>query len=692
MRVDRKEMLLLVASFAFFWIFTQSVYLGIAITFLVAYLAPRLRAVDQWNQQRALAHSAVAGFLLLSLSIIPSFGLVIPLWIPLLQLTALYLIVMLMILGFCMFGASSYEKIIKTLFFISVLCVIIGSMKLHVHAVWSVQVLFGYGLWYLQFLCTISALVFGVIVLRYRRIVDVPYSVAAGIALLVAICLRLWRLGSLGLWWDEGITGMVVSRILETGLPIEPWGIQYYWRGVVYHYLVAFSAWIFGPSEFSLRLVSVAAGIGVLVVAYLFSRKIQFGYALGVLLFLVFSPYNIEHSRFARFYMLHAFFFMLAIYLGYEGFVQKRRLHLYAMIPLAFLMVHTVQLGSAVVFVVLGYFSYQGMKAILNNDVLRFMQKHTERIVVGGIVMSIAIFCRSIIARWFQKDLPAGLLFYGRDAVELLIDPEMTVLTFFNAHHIPIIFLIIGLLYFVLIARNELKGESCSPYTFLTSVFLLTLFGFELYHGNFSGSRLYLMFEAPIVMISLYALYRICSLLPKSRYFYFSMIFVLLLLMQPNAIELVNRHYGDPVDDDPFRATRVAKFRSDDKTTYEYLSQNMRPGDVWMSVMGPEYFYIQDLPDYVINQRTEWKEGSVYDQRSDEYRMREYGSVLLSTTADVRRVIHQYKRVWIVVSGASVDVLSTRHVKPEFKDFLVEHQGNVVYESPDGISKVFLFI
>jgi hypothetical protein len=389
--------------------------------------------------------------------------------------------------------------------------------------------------------------------------------------------------------------------------------------------------------------------------------------------------------------MLHAFFFMLAIYLVYEGFVRKRRLHLYAMIPLTFLMVHTVQLGSAVVFIVFGYFSYEAVKAILRNDVRESFFLHTERMVVGTVILFIAVFCRSLVARVFQMDLPAGLSFYGRDAVELLINPEMTVLTFFNTYHIPIIFLMIGLLYFVLIIRKDVYHGSHGPYTFIVSVFLLALFGFELYHGNFSGSRLYLMFEAPIVIISLYSLYSVCSLLPRSEYLYLAMVIVLLFLIQPSAIDIVSREYGDAVDHDPFRATRVAKFRADEKTTYEYLRENMMPGDVWMSVMGPEYFYIKDLPEYVINQNQGWKKGSVYDQVLDVYRMREYGSILLPEVQDIERVIHENERVWIVVNGAHVDVLTTRHVTSEFKRFLTMHEENTVYTSPDGISKVVLF-
>jgi hypothetical protein len=66
------------------------------------------------------------------------------------------------------------------------------------------------------------------------------YSSVVILTMMVGLIIRLYRLGELGLWWDEFATGTYVRRILETGTPSYPSGLGYYWRGVAYHYIVSF--------------------------------------------------------------------------------------------------------------------------------------------------------------------------------------------------------------------------------------------------------------------------------------------------------------------------------------------------------------------------------------------------------------------------------------------------------------------
>jgi hypothetical protein len=130
----------------------------------------------------------------------------------------------------------------------------------------------------------------------------------------VGAYLRLAHLGALGFRWDEDLSGLAVRAILEKGVPELPSGMIYL-RGGLFSHLMAASASLFGFSEFALRLPAALFGIALIVAAYLFGAAL-FGRVVGLVTaaLLAVSFWDIDLSRYARFYSAFSVFYVLTLY------------------------------------------------------------------------------------------------------------------------------------------------------------------------------------------------------------------------------------------------------------------------------------------------------------------------------------------------------------------------------------------
>jgi len=148
-----------------------------------------------------------------------------------------------------------------------------------------------------------------------------------GVALLLVLCaavgfwLRARHLGALGLVVDEGNQALAVQGILEHGLPRLETG-QLYTRALPFLYLQAASAAVFGLNEFSLRLPSALFGVGAILMAFVLARTVL-GLRVAVLtaLLMTCSVWEIEMSRYARFYTAFQFMYLTALWCFYRGFL-----------------------------------------------------------------------------------------------------------------------------------------------------------------------------------------------------------------------------------------------------------------------------------------------------------------------------------------------------------------------------------
>jgi 4-amino-4-deoxy-L-arabinose transferase-like glycosyltransferase len=140
------------------------------------------------------------------------------------------------------------------------------------------------------------------------------------LALIVAVgaYLRLAHLGALGFRWDEDLSGLAVRAILEKGIPELPSGMIYL-RGGLFSHLMAASASLFGFSEFALRLPAALFGVALIVAAYLFGAAL-FGRIVGLVTaaVLALSFWDIELSRYARFYSAFSTLYVLTLVAIYQ--------------------------------------------------------------------------------------------------------------------------------------------------------------------------------------------------------------------------------------------------------------------------------------------------------------------------------------------------------------------------------------
>jgi len=123
------------------------------------------------------------------------------------------------------------------------------------------------------------------------------------IILVIGAVLRFWGLDNVGLHGDEETMAMPAMAILETGHPILPSGM-YYARALINIYLMSWSAWIFGESEWAFRLPSALVGSLMPLAAFFMGRRFlspQFNIAFVATIALL--PGMIEISQTARMYV-----------------------------------------------------------------------------------------------------------------------------------------------------------------------------------------------------------------------------------------------------------------------------------------------------------------------------------------------------------------------------------------------------
>src|SRR3989344_3809511 len=436
------------------------------------------------------------------------------------------------------------------------------------------------------------------------------YSLIVVFLLVVGFYIRVYKLGDLSLWWDEIYTGTYVTRIIEIGLPISPSGLEYYWRGVAYHYIVSFFVLIFGQTEFWVRFTSVLFGIGIVILSFIFAKKINKNIALLVLIFLVFSTYNIEYSRFARFYVMNAFLFMLAVLFVYNYLFLNNKKYFIPSIIIFILMVYTVQLGGFFIFPILVFILYVlfffNEREKLSKQKIIFIVLSFLILVVGNIFERLNFFANNNKYAYAVIDQIVQPIEYP-----LLKVPDWTLFTFLNQYYLPIFLCLISIFFGISMFFNKAKKkDSTIWFGFLGTVFFTSVIIFEIINRNVFVARIYLIFESLFVILSIFTLYASFRFLINRKYLSNLFIILILLLLifsiTPNFYSRINTNYGDNLENDPFKTTEVAKYRSDYKTTFEYVDEHSELGDQIIVVMTSNYFNLNKNPDYILNQNIRW--------------------------------------------------------------------------------------
>ncbi len=534
---------------------------------------------------------------------------------------------------------------------------------------------------------------------RWKRQDGLLIVLSALILIIIGFSIRLYKLGHLSLWWDELYTGTYVARILEKGIPSFASEIGFYWRGVAYHYLVSAFAALFGKTEFWLRFPSVLFGMGIVILAYSFARKIHKVLALLVLVFMVFSTFNIEYSRFARFYIMNAFLFLLAIPIFYRGFILQKKAFKITSVGIFVLMIHTVQLSSIFLSLVAVYGLYFIKQNIVNirQPLLILKNNLFDFFCILSIVVIYAI--NNVFERFFQPDAPyakaldLGLTEEPRQWSTFAL-PEWKSFEFFDQSYIPLILMILAVVLIVTLFLKTDKHHRFFAFLGLTTYVSIVLY--EIGSRGVYGPRIYLFDDALVVITALCSLYIILDrvLQKKRTALVYTGITTLLLIasIHPTFVKRISIEYGDDTTTDAFRTTSVAAFRSDYKTTEEFVAERIKKEDTLINVVNVNYFYLERSPDYVVNQNVRWNTNALLAD-DGSYIIPSSKSVLINSAYELENIIARKKggTVWLIVNGGSLRILGTTHVRTDFIDFLNKYSNRVVYTSPDNASRVLMF-
>jgi len=134
----------------------------------------------------------------------------------------------------------------------------------------------------------------------------------AGAITLVGGLLRVFQLGTKGMWLDETfsvwLANQGVGDMLQWIAKIDQHPPLYY---LLLHYWVA----LYGDTPYAARLLSVLFGTATIPIMYLIGRRLS-GPVMGLVaaLLLAFSPFNIFYAQETRMYTLLAFNAAMAIY------------------------------------------------------------------------------------------------------------------------------------------------------------------------------------------------------------------------------------------------------------------------------------------------------------------------------------------------------------------------------------------
>lgn len=188
-----------------------------------------------------------------------------------------------------------------------------------------------------------------------RRLPGWAAPVALLLLVIVGAVLRFLNLGELTYQVDEGYQLLGVKGILEHGVPKLESG-HAYTRAPLFLYLEAWCAQLLGLSPFSMRLPAAVFGVLCIPIALWFGRTLMnpaMGWALAVLI--TFSQWQVELSRYARFYTLLLAVVMLAMIAFYHGYMLRKFWPKLAfwVLALAAITIHDTAVSLGLIFIVL---------------------------------------------------------------------------------------------------------------------------------------------------------------------------------------------------------------------------------------------------------------------------------------------------------------------------------------------------
>lgn len=436
--------------------------------------------------------------------------------------------------------------------------------------------------------------------------------------LLVALVLRLNGLGDHSVWIDEAGTSSLVETFLNYGVPEYPSGEESY-RSMPHILVTSLSVYIFGMSDFALRLPSVVFGLSSIALVFKWSEEL-FDLKSAILAsgLLSVSSWHIAMSQNARMYAMFSFLYLSTFYLlfRYEKTARPHYLLLTGFLTVSTLLTHVT--GYILLFTIPLYLIYNTEKISIRT--------FSVAAIFGGITTAASEYLY-LDVKWLVYDLKYSM----GDSLQHLIWLS--------------------------------KNEYIISYVGLTGI-LMTLF---------ERRDLFKMFFFALIPPS--TVYMFFVELKASRYIFFMMPF--LAVMSGYFLFYLKNHYvsndrkimypllifllvatavsGNPLD--PQLGSHAPQ--ADYKTVYNEIEQHRSDEDIL--IVGrtlPAAHYLRN-PDYILFKRSNNRD--LISNGTEYYS----GSPTIENRTELNKVLGNHESGWIVATE-----IVQRNIDPDLTDEL----------------------
>jgi hypothetical protein len=517
------------------------------------------------------------------------------------------------------------------------------------------------------------------------------YSLILFIIILLSLSLRLWNIGSLSFWVDETQSIVAANNFINTGIPYYQENLIYL-RAPFYTLLNVLTIWLFGLTEFTIRLTPLIFSMLTLVTIYIIIKKIlNKNFALVASFIFGISSYALLYARYNRFYAALSLLILLNIYLFYTGFVERNKNKqifciLIAFVTCGFEAKSIVFLPILCSFLFLldyknykienykSYFKWLKEKSLIAQRKLWiYVLTATSSFLIFSKIDSINTLTgdkiRTFKTEKFNIDLPVP------GFIKEIIYPEWNNFFFnFIKDYYPIIFIgIICLFIFLIIkivSKKTLGLRDLFIYYLLLNLIFLSKYIVNVIYYTWDQRHFSFIFGLLIINFVIFLSFLIKSINQNKKILILIVITIIYSLSTVKQINsVINMKYGDSLLDTNNLVMKAEPYRSDYKTPFQYVSSNYQDGDIIFLSSGGNRF-----ADLYLKANIKY---ALFDKDNDEL---EY---LISQ--------NKSKNIWVIDVMYDMKKYHAKYRWGESFYFMEEHKDNIVYYGLDQKTRVFLF-
>lgn len=241
------------------------------------------------------------------------------------------------------------------------------------------------------------------------KIQNLSYRIYLTIIFLLALLLRIYKLGENSLRTDECITFLfakyeLLSEVITAALNTK--------QQPLYYILVHFWIKLFGASEVSLKLTSVIFGLALILAVYKLGELLFKSKEAGIIssILVALSVFHIDYSRYARPYTLSAFLSITSVYFFVRVLEKDNLKNMILYLIFSSLLLYTHSEGA---FILIGQF-------LFIVSIWFLWKKENRRKLAACLLLHFIVFL-SFLPWFFNLVIiiwknPAGFLFWVPEA------------------------------------------------------------------------------------------------------------------------------------------------------------------------------------------------------------------------------------------------------------------------------------